>query len=114
MAERLAECDSQVTDVPINLETESRPDEPDRPVFTLPEAELCKTVRANQRVNAPSPLVDSKGQWASDEGAVSQWTPIATVQVLCALPMAEDSEAGHLLKLVRLQAITRREAKKAT
>ena len=28
--------------------------------------------------------------------------------------MAEDSEAGHLLKLVRLQAITRREAKKAT
>ena len=28
--------------------------------------------------------------------------------------MAEDSKAGHLLKLVRLQAVTRREAKKAT
>jgi len=57
--------------------------------------------------------VDSKGQWALEEGAVGQWTPIATVQVLCALPMAEDSEAGHLLELVRLQAVTRKEAKKA-
>jgi hypothetical protein len=27
---------------------------------------------------------------------------------------AEDSEAGHLLELVRLQAITRKEAKEAT
>jgi len=57
--------------------------------------------------------VDSKGQWALDKGAVSLWTPIATVQVLCVLPRAEDSEAGHLLKLVRLQAVTRKEAKKA-
>ena len=55
------------------------------PAF-LPEARLCDTARATRRVNAPSPLVDSKGQWASDEGAVSQWTPIATVQVLCTLP----------------------------
>ena len=101
-------------DVPVDLKTKSRLCKPDRPVFTLPEAELCETVKADQRVNTPSPLVDSKGQWASDEGAVSQWTPIATVQVLCALPMAEDSEAGHLLELVRLQAVTRREAKKAT
>jgi hypothetical protein len=30
------------------------------------------------------------------------------------MPRAEDSEAGHLLKLVRLQVVTRREAKKAT
>jgi hypothetical protein len=30
------------------------------------------------------------------------------------LPQAEDSEASHLLELVRLQAITRREAKEAT
>jgi hypothetical protein len=41
-------------------------------------------------------------------------TPIATVQVLCASPRAEDSEAGHLLELVRLQAVTRKEAKEAT
>ena len=101
-------------DVPVNPETKSRLCEPDRPVFTLPEAELCETARANQRVDAPSPLVDSKGQWASKEGAVGLWTPIATVQVLCALPMAEDSEAGHLLELVRLQVVTRKEAKKAT
>jgi hypothetical protein len=26
----------------------------------------------------------------------------------------EDSEAGHLLELVKIQAVTRREAKKAT
>ena len=100
-------------DIPINPETKSRLHAPDRPVFTLPEAELCETVRADQRVNTLSPLVDSKGQWASDKGAVSQWTPIATVQVLCTLPMAEDSKAGHLLELVRLQAVTRKEAKKA-
>jgi hypothetical protein len=30
------------------------------------------------------------------------------------MPQAEDSEAGHLLELVRLQAVTRREAKEAT
>jgi hypothetical protein len=62
--------------------------------------------------------VDSRGQWASStvEEAVGlcSRTSIATVQVLCALPQAEDSEAGHLLELVRLQAVTRREAKEAT
>ncbi len=58
--------------------------------------------------------MDSKGQWALDEGAVGLRTPIATVQVLCTSPRAEDSEAGHLLELVRLQAVTRKEAKKAT
>ena len=68
----------------------------------LPEAELCNTARATRRVNAPSPLVDSKGQWASDEGAVGLRTPITTVQVLCASSRAEDSKAGHLLELVRL------------
>ena len=46
--------------------------------------------------------------------AVGLRTPIATVQVLCASPRAEDSEAGHLLELVRLQAVTRKEAKIAT
>jgi hypothetical protein len=86
--------------------------------INLPEAELCDAARATQRVNARSPLVDSKGQWAllTDKEAVGSCsrTPIATVQVLCATPRAEDSEAGHLLELVRLQAVTRREAKEAT
>ena len=62
--------------------------------------------------------MDSEGQWALSTvkeavGPCSR-TPIATVQVLCASPRAEDSEAGHLLELVRLQAVTRKEAKKAT
>ena len=79
LAGHLARSDLQVIDVPINPKTKSRLCKPDRLVFTLLEAELCKTVRANQRVNALSPLVDSKGQWALNEEAVSQWTPIATV-----------------------------------
>ena len=83
----------------------------------LPEAELCNAARATWRVNAPSPLVDSKGQWAllgNNKDAVGLRTPTATVQVLCATPRAEDSEAGHLLELVRVQAVTRQEAKEAT
>src|SRR5436190_5681491 len=88
------------------------------PIISLPEAELCDTARATRKVNAQSPLVDSKGQWAlsTDKEAVGSCsrTPIATVQVLCAMPRAEDSEAGHLLELVRVQAVTRREAKEAT
>jgi hypothetical protein len=82
----------------------------------MPEAMLCKAARATRRVNAPSPLVDSKGQWVSElteREAVGPWTPIATVQALCATPRAEDSEAGHLLELVRIQAVTRSEARKA-
>ena len=79
LAGRLARSDLRVMDVPVNPKTKSRLCEPDRPVFTLPEAELCETARANQRVDALSPLVDSKGQWASEEGAVGQWTPIAIV-----------------------------------
>jgi hypothetical protein len=92
--------------------------------FDLPEAELCDTARATRRVNALSPLVDSKGQrvlrsFAGDftarkQDAVGLRTPVATIQVLCTSPRAEDSEAGHLLELVRLQALTRREAKGAT
>ena len=84
--------------------------------ISLPEAELCDAARATRRVNARSPLVDSKGQWAllDNKEAVGLRTPIATVQVLCAQPRAEDSEASHLLELVRLQAVTRKEAKKAT
>ena len=60
--------------------------------------------------------MDSEGQWAllENKEAVGPQTPIATVQVLCALPRVEDSEASHLLELVRLQAVTRKEAKKAT
>jgi hypothetical protein len=60
--------------------------------------------------------VDSKGQWAlfTNKDAVGLRTPIVAVQVLCATPRAEDSEAGHLLELVRLQVVTRREAKEAT
>jgi len=61
LAERLVGSDLRVTDVPINPETESRPNEPDRPGITLLEAELCEAARATQRVNALSPLVDSKG-----------------------------------------------------
>ena len=30
------------------------------------------------------------------------------------MPIAEDSEAGHLLELVRLQTVTRQGARKAT
>ena len=30
------------------------------------------------------------------------------------LPQAEDTEAGHLLDIIRIQAVTRREARKAT
>jgi hypothetical protein len=86
--------------------------------INLPKAELRDAARATQRVNARSPLEGLEGQWASStvEGAVGLFskTPIATVQVLCALPRAEDSEVGHLLELVRLQAVTRKEAKKAT
>ena len=62
LAGRLAGSDLRVTDVPINPETESRPGEPDRLGITLPEAELREVVRATRRVNALSPLVDSKGQ----------------------------------------------------
>ena len=60
--------------------------------------------------------MDSKGQWAllDNKEAVGLQTPIATVQVLCASPRAEDSEAGYLLELVRLQVVTRKEAKEAT
>jgi hypothetical protein len=86
--------------------------------INLPEAELRDTERTTQRVNARSPLVDSKGQWALStvKEAVGLYsrTPIATVQVICAMLQAEDGEAGHLLELVRLQAVTRKEAKKAT
>src|SRR5436189_1329003 len=88
------------------------------PIISLPEAELCDTARVTWKVNARSPLVDSKGQWAlsTDKEAVGSCsrTPIATVQGRCAMPRAEDSEAGHLLELVRVQAVTRREAKEAT
>ena len=60
--------------------------------------------------------MDSKGPWAllDNKDAVGLRTPIATVQVLCATPRAEDREAGHLAELVRLQVVTRKEAKKAT
>ena len=34
--------------------------------------------------------------------------------MFCVRPTAEDSEADHLLELVRIQAVTRREARKAT
>jgi hypothetical protein len=92
--------------------------------FTKARPELCDTARATRRVNALSPLVDSKGQWVSrsfegdftalERDAIGLRTPIATIQVLCASPRVEDSEAGYLLELVRLQALTKREAKKAT
>ena len=79
------------------------------------KCQLCKTARPKLHVVARSersPLVDSKGQWTFYKEVVK--TPIATIQALSAKPEAEDSEAGHLLELIRLQAVTREEAKKAT
>jgi transposase InsO family protein len=93
-----------------------RLDELDRSEANYELSEAVHIARAARRVNAPSPLVDSKGQWVSElteREAVGPWTPIATVQALCATPRAEDSEAGHLLELVRIQAVTRSEARKA-
>jgi hypothetical protein len=58
--------------------------------------------------------VDSKGQWAFYKEVVGLGTPIATIQTLSAKLEAEDSKASHLLELVRLQVVTREEAKKAT
>jgi hypothetical protein len=99
-----------------------RPWEADRPELDDTEARseydstLCNTVRATQRVNAASPLgVKPRGRWDLDNrDTIGLRTPTQTVQVLCTLPRAEDSETGHLIELVRLQAVTRREAKKAT
>ena len=71
--------------------------------------------KATQRVSASSPLgAKPRGQWDPRRDAVGPWTPTQTVQVLSASPQAEDSEAGHLIELVRLQAVTRRGAKRAT
>jgi hypothetical protein len=57
--------------------------------FDLPEAELCNTARATRRVNALSPLVDSKGQRvlqsftgdfiAGKQDAVGLRTPVTTI-----------------------------------
>ena len=83
---------------------------------------LCDTARVTRRVNAPSPL-GTRGQWVSgnsgsdftalEREAVGLRTLIAIVQVLCAMPRVEDNKAGHLLELIRIQAVTRREARKA-
>ena len=58
--------------------------------INLTEVELRDVVRATQRVNAQSPLEGLEGQQASStiEEAVGLFskTPIAIVQVLCALP----------------------------
>ena len=84
--------------------------------FIPPEAVLCEAARATRRVNASSPSGGKPGgQWASEitEEAVGLRTPIAAVQVLCATPRAEDSEAGHLIELVRSQVVTRRDARRA-
>ena len=102
-------------------------DQPDRQK-DLPEAEepcevarcqLCDVARVNPdfklsdsaRATALSPLVDSKGQRVSrsfgddytvlERDAVGLRTPVATVQVICALLYAEDSKAGHLLGLIQ-------------
>ena len=74
-------CDAARTELNVIARTE---------FLHLPQAELCDTAGATQRVNARSPLVDSKGQWALStvKEAVGLYsrTPIATVQVFCALP----------------------------
>jgi hypothetical protein len=82
-----------------------------------PKNQLYRTARPKLHVVArskQSPLVDSKGQWTLYKEIVGLGTPIATVQTLSAKLEAEDSEASYLLELVRLQAVTREEAKKAT
>ena len=56
--------------------------------------------------------MDNYTVWKGD--AVGLQTSAATVQVFCVLPMAEDSKADHLLELVKIQAVTRRDARKAT
>jgi hypothetical protein len=50
----------------------------------------------------------------SSSTAITVCSNIATVQILRATLRVEVSEAGHLIELVRLQAVTRKEAKKAT
>ena len=79
---------------------------------------LQNAVRASKGPDVLSPSEGLEGQWAlstvKEAVGLHLRTPIATVQVLCAMPQAEDSEAGHLLELVRLQAVTRKEAKEAT
>jgi hypothetical protein len=49
----------------------------------------------------------------TEQEAISLQTPIAAVQVLCIRPRIEDSQAGHLIELVRIQAVTRKEARTA-
>jgi transposase InsO family protein len=88
------------------------------PCSELPEAGRCDM--APERATALSPLMGQRVSGFEDDftvlrrDAVGLRTPVATVQVLCAMPMeAEDSEVGRLIQLVRLQAVTRREARKA-
>ena len=121
----MARCQlCEIARVNPDFEWYNRPrlDKPDRsePDSELPEAALCNT--ATCRATALSPLVEPKGQrvlgFADDftvrkRDAVGLRTPVATAQVFCVLPKAEGSEVGHLLELVRLQAVTRREARKA-
>ena len=57
----------------------------------------------------------SKSQWASEEVLPEGLpAPIVIAQVLGRSPPPADDEADHLLKLVNMQAVTRKRAKNAT
>ncbi|KAL4744261.1 hypothetical protein BDW72DRAFT_199782 [Aspergillus terricola var. indicus] len=58
-------------------------------------------------------LLENKSQWASVNKvlAAGRHAPIAVIQVLSALPQAEDNKAGHLMKFARMQTVTRKRAK---
>lgn len=74
----------------------------------LPEGELSEAGLQESQDVAKYPLLVNE---SLPEAAITLESPIATVQALCATHRAEDNEAGHLLELIKIQTVTRREAK---
>jgi len=115
LAKRLAESDSWVTDIPINpeTETESRLKEPYRsgllsPLDVPKYKGVAPTLSENQ--------VGSITSQISSPPDVPLYKAVAPTLVApdWVGSCAADSEAGHLLELVRIQTVTRQEAKRAT
>src|SRR6266487_4794962 len=111
LAERLAGSDSRVLDIPKDPETESRLKEPDRSGFlSPPDVPMYKGV-------APTLSESQVGSITSqilsppDVPLYKGMAPILVKNWVGS--RASDSEAGHLLELVRIQTVTRREAKRA-
>jgi transposase InsO family protein len=69
------------------------------------DAEL--TLAKDQRRDNPLPVEHQVG---TDD---RKQTRVITVQALCALPWAKDSETDHLVELVRSQVVTRKDAREA-